>query len=120
MVRSALLVLILALIACAPSREDGLHADAPGTKLDAIVQSGRDRDQEAIPALVDQLDSDDPAVRMMAIEALRRLTNNDMGYNPYAPPGERRAATQRWVRAVRGGERREEGEPSGPPFDLAP
>ncbi len=84
-----------------PAREGNLHSDDPASKLYAIRRAGQGRDPSMIGGLVEQLDSDDPVVRMMAIVALSRITGTRMGYNPYASLVDRRAAIETWVTAVR-------------------
>ena len=39
------------------------------------------KDRSAVPQLVRDLDSDDPAVRFYTIQALRELTGQDFGYD---------------------------------------
>jgi hypothetical protein len=98
-------VLTLALAACAPppaSRGD-LQADNPASRLYAIHHAGNRGDMTAIPALVESLDHDDPAVRMLAIEALHRITGTRLDYTPYADSPDRRAAADAWAAAVREG-----------------
>jgi len=51
--------------------------------------------------LVEQLDSDDPAVRVFAINALERITGERLGYNPYANEVARRSAIDAWADAVK-------------------
>lgn len=76
----------------------------------AIERTARSGDSSEARRLVEQLDSDDPAVRMMAIGALERLTGTTHGYRHYDPPLERRAAIARWQEAC---ERGELGTPTG-------
>ena len=91
---------MLLLPACAPSALEGtFNSPDPAAKLNAIRRAGIERDRSAIPRLIEQLDSDDPSVRMFAIGALDRITGTRLGYNYYDPPAERRAAVDRWVRA---------------------
>lgn len=88
------------LSACTPAASSGDFDSAdPASKLYAIVRAGETKDASAIPHLIEQLNSDDQAVRMYAIGALRRITGEDMGYVYYAPPAEREAAIQRWLEA---------------------
>ncbi|MCE9590534.1 MAG: HEAT repeat domain-containing protein [Planctomycetes bacterium] len=101
-----LLILILAsfLHGCGPKASEGdFDSDNPAAKLYAIRHAGESGDVSKVPRLVEELDHDDPAVRMMAINALDRLTGERMGYNPYDPPQERRAAIEKWTAAVREG-----------------
>ena len=83
--------------------EGGFHSPNPASKLYAIHQAGDQKDRNAIPDLVERLHDDDPAVRLFAIEALERITNERFGYNPYASADARQAAVLRWEQAVRKG-----------------
>ena len=82
-----------------PASRGGFDSDNPASKLYAIRKATHDD----IPELVEQLESDDPAVRMMTITALDRLTGERMGYNPYASSSDRRESVDRWVQAVAAG-----------------
>lgn len=86
-----------------PVEEGGFHAPDPASKLYAIRRAGEERDRSAIPHLVERLQDDDPAVRLFAIEALERITNERFGYNPYAAADDRHAAVVAWDKAVRDG-----------------
>ncbi len=91
---------------CLPSARTGdLYSDNPAPLLDAIHRAGRQRDQAAVPRLIELLDHDDDAVRMFSIQALARITGVEdrMGYDPYAPATRRRAAIRRWIDAARDG-----------------
>ncbi len=101
-----LIALVLGAIAllpgCAPAASTGgFHSPNPASKLYAIRMAGETRDRTAIPQLVEQLDSDDPAVRVFAINALERITNQRLGYNPYVDEVDRRSAIEAWVDAVK-------------------
>ena len=99
-----MLSLGLSAAGCAPAPTGtGLSAIDPTTKLQAIERAIHERDREAVPALVEQLDSDDPAVRLLAITALQRITGTTMGYDHAASARERDAATTRWATAVAAG-----------------
>ncbi len=102
--RGAVALVILAAAGCdtAMTRR-GFESPDPHAKLTAVVQAGQQRDAKALPHLVNQLDSDDPAVRLCSIIAMQRITGTRMGYSPYAPAHERREAVQRWVQAVQSG-----------------
>jgi len=92
---------LLAVGCRAPSARSGdLHAADPASKVYAIIEAGRTQDRASVGALVEQLDSDDPLVRVMTINALQHITGTRLGYNPYAPAADRQPATQRWVEAV--------------------
>ena len=84
---------------CAPSAlEGGFDSPNPAAKLYAIEQAARegDRRPETLASIVEQLDSDDPVVRLLAITALERLTGDTLGYEYDAPASERRPAIRRW------------------------
>ena len=78
----------------------GFDSPSPGARMYAIEDAIRQGDTSKTPELVEQLDSDDPAVRMLAISALERLTGENHGYYYDDPPYIRQAAIQRWVDAV--------------------
>lgn len=99
----ALAVLTLTACAAPPASRGDLQADNPASRLYAIHRAGSAGDMSAVPALVESLDHDDPAVRMMAIEALHRLTGTRLDYNPYADAPQRRPAADAWADAVRDG-----------------
>lgn len=104
---SAILILsIPTFVGCAPPpvSEGGFDAADPASKSYAIERAAADRDRARIPQLVEQLRSDDPLVRMMAIETLERLTGRTMGYRHFDPEAARAAAIRRWVAAVESGE----------------
>ena len=102
--------LLLWSAAVVPGGCSGPSADAggfdnpnPSAKMYAIMEAGRQRDVEAIPDLIEQLNSDDPAVRMLAIHALDRITGKRLGYNAYDPPNERQESIERWIAAYDAG-----------------
>jgi hypothetical protein len=68
----------------------------PADKIPAIEQAVGQHNHRVLPQLVKDLQNDDPAVRMYAIEGLRRLTNLDFGYRYYEDAEQRQAALQRW------------------------
>ena len=102
--------LLLAIVCCLPggcaaprASEGGFDSPDPASKLYAIHDAGEKQETTAVPRLVEQLDNDDPVVRMMAVQALRRITGTRFGYNPYAPIERLREAIRRWTEAVRTG-----------------
>lgn len=105
--RTALVGLVVSgLVACGsstPASRGGFLSPNPAARLYAITQAGQARDRSAIGHLVEQLDSDDPVIRMMAIHALEHITGTRMGYNPYASTVDRQPAIEAWVQAVRQG-----------------
>src|ERR1700722_19708680 len=65
-------------------------------KIPAIRNAAQQRDIEAAPVLVADLESDDAAIRFYAIEGLRRITGQDFGYVYYNSEEQRRPALRRW------------------------
>lgn len=97
-------VTVLLAGACtAPAPKPDFDAAQPVARLYAIERAGAQRDPAATRSLIEQLDSDDAAVRMMAYEALKRLDGDGYGYDPTDPPAERRAASKRWAASVSSG-----------------
>ena len=87
--------------ACAPSATTGdFDSPSPGAKMYAIEEAIRTGDTSKTTQLVEQLDSDDPAVRLLAITALQRLTGETREYHYDDPPAQRDEAIERWVDAV--------------------
>ncbi len=96
--------LTLLLTGCAPPASEGdFHSSDPSAKLYAIVHAGQQKDRTAIGPLIEQLDSDDQAVRMCAINALERITGTRLGYVHYAPAEQRAVAVARWAEAFKTG-----------------
>ena len=92
----------LLLGACAPSATEAKF-DSPhsSSRLYAIENAMQRGDTTAVPQIVEQLDSDDPVVRMMAIEALKVLNDGETyDYRFDDPHLQRQAAIRRWVRSV--------------------
>lgn len=95
---------LLLLCSCGPAMtEGGFDAASPAARSYAIEQAARTGDLDAVPKIVEQLDADDPALRMLAIDVLHRLTGETYGFHHYDPPYLRHAAIQRWVTAVQSG-----------------
>lgn len=88
---------LLAGACTAPASEPDFDAAAPAPRLQAIQQAGAQRDPAATRSLIEQLDSDDPAVRMLAYEALRRIDDTEHGFHHGDPAPERRDAIARWA-----------------------
>ncbi len=87
--------------ACAPPvSSGGFDAPDPSSRIYAIERAIHANDLSKTPLIVEQLDSDDPAVRFMAIAALKKLTGETYGYHYEDPPSLREPAIQRWVAYV--------------------
>ena len=112
--------LLLIATACTSKRTADFDSADPGDKLYAIRAStasgdGPESSRRVVQYLVEQLDSDDPAVRMMAIIALEKITGERKGYDPYAERRQRHASIDAWVHALDSGELSGVGTSSGEP-----
>jgi hypothetical protein len=87
----------------APRPEPSLASENPQALIPAIRGVAEDGELSAAPALVASLESDDPAVRLYAIEALERMTGRTLGYRYYADAPARRDAVARWRRWLNDG-----------------
>lgn len=66
-------------------------------KIPAIKEAARTGDLAAAPQLVEDLQSDDAAVRLFAIRGLQALNGGeDLGYVYYGDAERRRPAVDRW------------------------
>ncbi|MEQ8769631.1 MAG: hypothetical protein RIB60_03880 [Phycisphaerales bacterium] len=93
---------LLAVGGCLPAQEAGFDAPAPNKRLDAIVGAADASDEQTLSGLIGQLESTDPAARLLAIQALERRTGQTLGYQHAAPVWERRAAVDRWKKYADG------------------
>ena len=96
--REMLLIACLGMIAgCQDSRGPvSITSDDPDLQILAIKQDAASNGRKDIPAMVADLDSDDPAIRFYSIGALKELTHDDMGYHYYQTDEERAPAFSRW------------------------
>src|ERR1051325_8773704 len=95
--RRVLLGAGVSVVGCAAPRDPPVVGHpSPEINIAAMRRAARDRDLSAAKSLVHELESDDPAVRFYAINALQRLTGLRMGYEFFAPQEERAAAVGRW------------------------
>jgi hypothetical protein len=82
---------------CAAPRPRAAVTDSDvSAKVRGMKQGVRVNDRAILAHLVADLDSDDPAVRLYAIESLERLTEQDLGYRYYDDEVARRPAIERW------------------------
>jgi hypothetical protein len=97
-------ILLLILVGCDPyDRQFGmsdLESPDTGVRIMAIKWAGDNKVTEAVPRLVDFLHDEDRAVRLYSIEALRRITGTDYGYDYKSEPAARIAAIKRWRRFI--------------------
>lgn len=78
-----------------------LHADLrsadPRIRILATRAAAQDQRLDLLDALTTTLRDTDPAVRMFADIALRKLTGRDFEYKPYGTIAEREEAQARWL-----------------------
>ena len=86
-----------------PPVEADFDGREPASRMAAIAVAARSNDLDAVPRLVEQLDSGDPAVRMAAAQALKRITGETYDFEHDGTPADRGEAVDRWVDAVDGG-----------------
>lgn len=92
----AILTTGLIITGCVPTPETAFDSPAPNKRLDAIVQATGRTDHESLAGLVSQLESTDPAARLLAIRALEQRTGQTLGYEHAGQVRDRRAAVSRW------------------------
>jgi hypothetical protein len=80
----------------APKIKPVLTDPDPSVKIPAIALAVKQHDCSAIPVLVQNLESDDPAIRFYSNDGLRKLTGLDFGYLYYADEETRRPAVEKW------------------------
>jgi hypothetical protein len=89
---------------CAPKGERLrvlLEDRDPSVQVRAIRAVAEQERHELIPALIDRLDDEDPAVRLYAILALEKLTGTRHGYDYAASSVDRQVAIDQWRDEVR-------------------
>jgi len=67
----------------------------PGARIDASVRAASEQDAEAIPDLIELLDSQDPATRLIASNAIQWIIGKPIDYDHGAPLPDRLAAVDR-------------------------
>jgi len=80
----------------APRGPVDIHSDDPDLKINAIQRDAATNNQKDIATMVEELNSDDPAMRFYSIQALVRLTHEDLGYRYYEDEDQRAPAIARW------------------------
>lgn len=91
--------LILLLGCNSANRQVGLvDLDDPDvvTRIRAIKWAGKNKVDQAVGALINNLAHEDPAVRLYAIRALVAITGNDHGYDYKSSAACRAQAIDRW------------------------
>lgn len=96
---TALLFAALLAASCAGvGPEPGFRSSDPIERVRALAEAIDATDHASIPELIAMLDADDPAVRMLAIRGLERLTGESRGFRWDDPQPQRDAAIEEWVR----------------------
>lgn len=78
-----------------------IQHEEPSVRIKAIVEAGRERDDKAVPLIVDRLEDEDEGVRLYAIIALEKITGERFGYDYGDSMSERAGAVERWRNFVR-------------------
>ena len=95
--RTAAACATAALSACSGSVAPSWEDPTPQARMGAIERSVREgRGSADAPRLVENLASDDAAVRLAAITALERATGSSLGYRFDDAPGDRASSVARW------------------------
>jgi len=81
-----------------PALTPGFESVDPQERTTALLEAARAQDRGAISELIERLWSSDPAERMLASAALRRLTGQDFGYRHFDPETVRDRAAEQWRR----------------------
>jgi len=98
--RGMLVFMCVAAGGCFPRETQSIGAVDPAASIPAMQEAARKKDKTAVPALVKQLSSDDPAVRFYAINALKEITGQTFNYRYFDDAGERKPAVERWEKWV--------------------
>lgn len=103
--RSLLAALLASAISCGgPTPMANVYSEDTGEAITGMKAAVRNQDRSVIPELIKDLESDDPAVRFYAIEALQKLTAQDLGYEYFQDENARRPAVERWKKWLEIGE----------------
>ncbi len=79
-----------------PRLPDAFTDEAPATRARAIIRVYESTDATYLSNLVDCLDDEDAAVRLLAILTLEKLTGKRLDYDYAAPRANRREAVKAW------------------------
>lgn len=80
--------------------KDLKHAD-PRFRIEAARAAVQAERRDLAPLLIETLGDEDPAVRMWASVALRKLTGQDFDFKPHGTPAEREESVRRWLEWAR-------------------
>jgi len=92
---------VLTPVACAPPAiTGGFDSPQPAAQIFATRRAAAETDpakiRQAMPGLIQNLTSDDPAARLLSAEALDELTGETYGYRYFDPEWMRAPAVARW------------------------
>ena len=74
----------------------GLQGELSSERVTACIRAGQSRDKSVLPLLVERLEDTDADVRLFAINALKKITGQDLEYRYYASSADRGEAVLRW------------------------
>lgn len=98
--RAGSVCMMIAISLCAgcqdPRGPVSVKSDDPDLQIVAMQRDVSQNNRHDIPTMVEDLQSDDPAIRFYAIQGLRRLTHDDFGYHYYASDEDRAPALLLW------------------------
>lgn len=104
---AVLLVAVGGLGGCRASLPADFEAPDAGSRIRAVVASANRPSEADLRGMVRSLESDDPALRTLAVAALERTAGERFGYDPWAPEAERREAIGRWKQWLAGRDERQ-------------
>lgn len=109
---------IAGLSACVPI-PTGFDSPVPGARIDASVRAATEQDAQAIPDLIELLESEDPATRLIAANAIEWIIGRPIDYDLGAPQPDRFAAVERLREEYRQGRLVPESIAATPPTEPA-
>ena len=84
-------------LACtAPQPAPNVADPEAAIKIAGIRQAAARKDRSVLPALVAELDNDDAAVRLFAIQALEKFAGERFGYEYYLDEEGRKPSLAKW------------------------
>jgi hypothetical protein len=76
--------------------QEKMDSSAGVEREQAVMTVADQNNRAAIPQLIQRLEDDDIAVRMAAIDSLRKMTGKDFGYVAWDDEVKRREAVRQW------------------------
>lgn len=81
---------------CARDQGRGLLDPDPLYRIPAMKQAAEHQDPQALSLLVDNLSSEDPAIRFYAIQSLQHIAGQTFDYHYFDDADERAPAIDKW------------------------